>query len=69
MNPDLESTRSALIAMRVIHGADTPIGHRCSTAGEQTTNYPGATPLQRRNLQKLMVQSHDDLSRMARQRE
>lgn len=30
MNFDLEDTRRDLIAMRTKHGADTPIGHRCS---------------------------------------
>jgi hypothetical protein len=26
----LEDTRRDLIALRLVHGADTPIGHRCS---------------------------------------
>lgn len=66
---DIENTRRQLIAKRVAAGADTEIGHRCSTAGEQITNYPGQTPFQHRKLQQLMMQSHDDLSRLARQRE
>ncbi len=28
--PNFEDTRRDLIALRVKHGADTPIGHRCS---------------------------------------
>ena len=33
-NRDLENTRRDLIALRVAHGADTPIGHRCSNIVE-----------------------------------
>jgi hypothetical protein len=31
---DLEATRRDLIAIRVAHGADNPIGHRCSNIVE-----------------------------------
>lgn len=34
MNFDLEDTRRALIATRTKHGANTPIGHRCSNIVE-----------------------------------
>ena len=34
-----ESTRRDLIALRVKHGADTPIGHRCSNLIEQIKSY------------------------------
>lgn len=33
-NHDLENTRRDLIAIRAAHGADTPIGHRCSNLVE-----------------------------------
>jgi hypothetical protein len=59
----------ALIALRSRYGADTPPGHRCSNTGEQLKNIETAAPLARRNLQKLLRQSHDDLSRLSRQRE
>lgn len=32
--PDWDATRRDLIAMRVKHGADTRIGHRCSNIAE-----------------------------------
>ncbi len=34
MNFDLENTRRSLIALRVKHGADSPIGHRASNIVE-----------------------------------
>lgn len=34
MNFDLENTRRDLIALRVKHGAESPIGHRCSNLVE-----------------------------------
>jgi hypothetical protein len=41
-NRDLENTRRDLIALRVAHGADSPVGHRCSNIIEllQTPELP-----------------------------
>ncbi len=36
--PSRVSTRRLLIATRVKHGADTPIGHRCSNIVEMLQN-------------------------------
>lgn len=40
--PNLEGARRDLIALRVAHGADSPIGHRCSNLIEllQTPELP-----------------------------
>jgi hypothetical protein len=38
----LEDTRRQLIALRVKHGADSPIGHRCSNIIELLQNYEKA---------------------------
>lgn len=37
--PDWDQTRRELIALRVTHGADSAIGHRCSNAIEQLETY------------------------------
>lgn len=37
----IEETRRLLIATRVKHGADTPIGHRCSNIVEMLENGVG----------------------------
>ncbi len=50
MNFDLENTRRELIAMRVKHGADTPVGHRISNLIEQCENLRTAEGVQRENL-------------------
>ena len=43
INLDLESTRRDLIARREAHGADTPLGYRCSNLIEQIQNYRNET--------------------------
>jgi hypothetical protein len=48
---ELENTRRDLIAMRVRHGADTPIGHRCSNIVEQLKNIQTASGDQRVGLE------------------
>ena len=53
---DLDATRRSLIAMRVKHGAESPIGHRCSNLIEQLQNLETATGDQRANLQKAIAQ-------------
>lgn len=42
MNFDLENARRDLIALRDAHGADTPMGHRCSNLIEMIQNLPPA---------------------------
>lgn len=39
----LDQTRRDLIALREAHGADTPIGHRCSNIVELIQKAQGAT--------------------------
>lgn len=43
MTDDFKQTRRDLIALRKKHGADSPIGHRCSNLLEQTENYAKET--------------------------
>lgn len=50
MDFDLEKTRRELIAMRVKHGAETPVGHRISNLIEQCENLRTAEGEQRANL-------------------
>lgn len=57
MNFDLENTRRELIAMRVKHGAETPVGHRISNLIEQLENLRGAEGTQRENLIKFIDKS------------
>jgi hypothetical protein len=40
MNFDLENARRKLTALRDAHGADTPMGHRCSNLIEMIQNMP-----------------------------
>lgn len=40
---DLETIRRDLIGLRVAHGADSPIGHRCSNIVELIQNYEWVT--------------------------
>ena len=51
---ELENTRRELIAMRVKHGADTPVGHRISNLIEQLENLRTAEGTQRENLLKFI---------------
>lgn len=57
MDFDLENTRRDLIAMRVKHGAETPVGHRISNLIEQLENLRGAEGTQRENLIKFIDRS------------
>lgn len=52
MNFDIEKTRRELIAMRVRHGAETPVGHRISNLIEQMENLRTAEGDQRARLIK-----------------
>lgn len=63
---DLVDTRRRLDAMRVKHGADTPIGHRCSNLIEQIQSYRNTKDIEtRRNLAKLIAGSVADLGVLA----
>ncbi len=42
MKFDVENARRKLVALRNAHGADTPIGHRCSNLIEMIQNMPPA---------------------------
>lgn len=42
MNFDVENARRKLVALRDAHGADTPMGHRCSNLIEMIQNLPPA---------------------------
>ena len=51
---DMENTRRDLIALRVKHGADSAIGHRCSNIAEMLKN--GVNPTkQMAELQALLA--------------
>lgn len=60
MNFDHENTRRDLIALRVKHGANSPIGHRCSSLIEMLDNFATATGEQKerlaKNIEKLMAE-------------
>lgn len=64
MNFDLENTRRELIAMRVKHGAETPVGHRISNLIEQCENLRTAEGEQRANLIKSLEKSMTDIKAM-----
>jgi hypothetical protein len=49
---DPKTIRKSLDALRAKHGADTPIGHRCSNLIEQLKNLKGATGDHRKDLEK-----------------
>jgi hypothetical protein len=65
MTFDVEKARAELIAMRVKHGADTPVGHRISNLVKQCENLRSATTgKQRENLLKTIEQSMDEIRKM-----
>jgi hypothetical protein len=61
---DIKAARKQLDALRAKHGADTPIGHRCSNLLEQLKNLDGATGQQRKDLEKFIAQQMADLERL-----
>jgi len=62
---ELEPTRRDLIAMRVRHGADSPVGHRCSNLIGQLESLQDATSKdQRRALERAIEKSMADLKRL-----
>lgn len=52
---DLEDTRRELTALRVKHGADTPIGHRCSNINELLKRNPPPAELIQRQMAELQA--------------
>jgi hypothetical protein len=62
---DILTVRRDLIALREKHGADTPIGHRCSNLIEQLGNLQGATGDERKHLEKFIGQSVAELARLS----
>jgi hypothetical protein len=64
MNFDLENTRRELIAMRLKHGAETPVGHRISNLIEQCENLRSATGEQRTRLIDNIEKSMTDIKRL-----
>jgi hypothetical protein len=72
--PDLEgialsSHRRRLIAMRKRHGADSPVGHRCSNLIEQLQNYqkcPHGAPIHRGRLRDRIRQSMEEIEGLQR---
>lgn len=61
MDLDLESTRRQLIALRVKHGAESPIGRRCSNIVELIQNLARAVTTEqdiqiRKNIGKQMAE-------------
>ena len=64
-NSDLENTRRDLIALRNAHGADTPVGYRCSNLIELLQNYDDAESANEElALSKLIVKQMADLDRL-----
>jgi uridine kinase len=60
---DVHAVRKQLDALRAKHGADTPIGHRCSNLIEQLKQYPILPPGDYRDqLARLIAQSVEDLA-------
>lgn len=64
MTLDIDKARAELIAMRLKHDADTPIGHRISNLIGQCENLRTATGQQRENLLKNIEDSMADIKRM-----
>lgn len=64
---DLEDTRRNLIAMREKHGADTPIGHRCSNLVEMLQNLAGCDFHTRFALEQSIRRSTAELAKLTSQ--
>lgn len=59
---DLPSMRRLLTETRIAHGADSPVGHRCSNLLAQISNYRTAEGEQRANLSKLISRQMAELT-------
>lgn len=66
---DFENTRRDLIAMRLKHGKDSPIGARCTLLIGQLENYREATGEQKTELADNIQRTMADLERLSRQGE
>ena len=66
---DLETTRRDLLALRAKHGAETPIGHRCSNLIGILDSMKTATGDQRSGLAKNITDQMADLERLAQNAE
>lgn len=62
---DLPTIRKQLDALRTRHGADSPIGHRCSNLVEQLDSHKYATGERRKDLEKNIAKSVADLARLS----
>jgi len=65
MDFELEKTRRDLIALRTKHGAETPIGHRCSNLIGMLDSMKTATGDQRAGLAKNISDQMADMERLA----
>jgi hypothetical protein len=66
---DPKTIRKQLDAMRRKHGADSPIGHRCSNLIGQLDhlkNYEDMSGKQRADIEKAITKSVADLAKLAR---
>ena len=61
---DLKAIRKQLTALRTRHGADSPVGHRCSNLIEQLKNYPTLPMEQRTALRNNIAKSVADLAKL-----
>ena len=61
---DLKAIRKQLTSLRTRHGADSPVGHRCSNLIEQLKNYPTLPMEQRLALRKNIAKSVADLAKL-----
>jgi hypothetical protein len=64
---DLPKIRKQLDALRLKHGADTAIGHRCSNLIEQLVSYPYTVGDHRNVLEKRIAKSVADLAKLTAQ--
>ena len=69
MNFDLEKTRRDLIATRAKHGAETPIGHRCSNLLGMLDSMKTTTDDQRTGLAKNITDQMTDLEQLTQNTE
>lgn len=61
---DIEQTRRDLIVIRNAHGADSPIGYRCSNLVELIQELQGATGEQREAVMANIERQAADLQRL-----
>jgi hypothetical protein len=64
---DLVTIRKQLDALRLKHGADTAVGHRCSTLIGQLAHHPYSVGQNRKDLEKNIAKSVADLELLTAQ--